>query len=321
MMYRILRALWLALLAIAAVAPGALAAEEIGEVSALAGSLAIIRDGDLVPAAVKGGTNVEEEDLLITAGASAEVILRGLGRLRLWPETVVHLRGAAAGTEIELLSGDVTVLHLAGSEPVRLLSGSIEVLIRTGEATLGAYAGDRRLAVSERGRHMVRSEAGETRFAEPELPVGYDGRLQNIEGSPLLWRRREVQRFGTLGPGVMARRFREYLDLRARFDEAYQELLSYRRLLNRWSFRNGRNLPLQVEEDLAENPGLQVALEEALQIAERMEARYYQLRLDKPYLPDEYGSHLENEDAFLPERLHFVRFLRGTWDRGESRPL
>lgn len=311
MMNRGLRSRSVTLLTIAAVAAASVAAEEIGEVSALAESLAIIRDGELFPGAVEGGTAVEEEDLLLTGGASAEVVLNGLGRLRLWPETVVHLRGAAGGPEIELLAGTITFLRLGGSEPVPLLSGSIQLLIRSGEVTVGAYAGDRRMVVSERGRQMVRSEAGERRFAEPNLPVGYDGRLRNIQGSPLLWRSREVQRFTALGPGAMAQRFQEYLDLRARFDEAYQELLSYRRLLNRWSFRSSRNLPLRVEEDLTENPGLGSVLQESAEISERMEMRYYQLRLDEPYLPDGYRNHLDNEDAFLPDRLHFVRFLRG----------
>lgn len=331
---------WALCMIVGLLAAGAIAAEEIGEVSALADSLAIIRYGELFPGAVEGGVPLEAEDLLFTEEGFAEVVLTGLGRLRLWPETVVHLRGAAAerelaeaetaeaetagaesdtaqseeitrsAVEIELLSGNVTFLRLGGSEPVALLSGPVQLMVRAGEVTLGAYAGGIRLVVSEGGRQMVRSEAGETRFAEPDLPVGYDGRLSNIDEAPLVWRGQRLRRFGSLGPGAMAERFQAYLDLRDRFDEAYEELLNYRRLLNRWSFRNSRDLPLMVDEDLEETPGLAGAISRILSVGEPMEARYYQLRLDAPYLPEEYREHLANEEAFLPERLHFVRFLR-----------
>jgi hypothetical protein len=41
-----------------------------------------------------------------------------------------------------------------------------------------------------------------------------------------------------------------------------------------------------------------------------MERRYYQLRLDAPYLREEFQDHLRQEQAYLPDRLHFLRFLR-----------
>jgi hypothetical protein len=305
-------------LGMALLAAASVGAEEIGEVSALAEPLSIIRDGELFPGAVEGGLAVEAEDLLLTQGGFAEVLLDDLGRLRLWPETVVHLRGSQEvadaederAMEVELLAGTVTLRRLGGSEPVALLSGAIEVLVRAGEVTVGAYAGDLRLVVSERGRQMVRSEAGATRFAEADVPVGYDGRLRNLEEAPLLWRRRGIEEFSSLGPGAMSQRFQEYLDLRARFDRAYQDLLTHRRVLNRWSFRESRGLTVGVEGDLAASPGLPEALRGVLEVGELMEARYYQLRMDAPYLSEEYREHLENEEAFLPERLHFLRFLR-----------
>ena len=161
---------------------------------------------------------------------------------------------------------------------------------------------------------MVRTEAGETRFAEPELPVGYDGRLTTIAGAPLLWRERRLEQFRALSPKAMADRFRAYLDVRDQFDQAYQDLLAHRRILNQWRFRNSRNLPLKVEEDLEGTPALTAALGQVLAVGEPMEARYYQLRLDAPYLAEEYREHLANEEAFLPERLDFVRFLRAVTD-------
>ncbi|MFW6338378.1 MAG: hypothetical protein ACOC25_05575 [Alkalispirochaetaceae bacterium] len=301
--------LFLALLFLATVLEG----EEIGRVAALAESVAIVRAGEPIPGAVEGGTALKAEDLLLTGEGYGEVILDGLGRLRLWPETVVHLRGSV---EIELLTGTVQFRRLGGSGPVPILSGAVTVRIRSGEATVTADAGDLRLVLSESGRQPVLSETGVRRFAEPGRPVGFYRRLSNIEGAPLEWREAALKTFATRGPGEMADRFQEYRELRERFDTAYEELLRYRSTLNRWRSEFRRGLDPKVEETLTGEPELSAALDGVLGVSEEMERRYYQLRLDAPYLREEFREYLRQEDAYLTDRLHFVRFLRALLPAG-----
>lgn len=287
-----------------------LSGEEIGTVAALGESLAIIRAGEALPASVEGGTTLEAEDLLIAGEEYGEVIVDGLGRLRLWPASVVHLRRGEEGVEIELLSGTARFRRIGGSEPATVVSGAVSVGLRAGAATVTADAADIRLVVAESGRRPVLSRSGRRRFAEPGRPVGYVQQLTSIDGSPLAWREAALSEFRSREPGEMARRFREYLELRGRFDSAYGELLTHRAQLNQWSRAYRRGLTPGVADALSENQELNAALDEVLSISEEMEARYYQLRLDAPYLAEEYRDHLRREDAFLLERLHFVRFLR-----------
>ncbi len=300
---RSLGTILLALLFCAALLP----AEEVGRVAALAESVAIIRGGEPLPGAVEGGTPLEAEDLLLTGEGYGEVILDELGRLRLWPNTVVHLR---RGGEIELLSGTLRFRRLGGSEPVPILSGAITLEIRSGEATMSADAGDLRLVVADSGRQPVLSEDGVRRFAEPDRPVGFYQRLSNIEDSPLAWSETALSDFASRGPGEMAERFRGYLELRDRFDAAYEELLLHREVLNRWRRDYRRGVTSAMEETLNGAPELSEALGAAFRVGEEMERRYYQLRLDAPYLREEFQDHLRQEQAYLPERLHFLRFLR-----------
>lgn len=300
----------LATLALLVAVGTSLSGEEIGEVAALAGSLAVIRAGEPLPGAVEGGTSVEAEDLLVTGEGYGEVILHERGRLSLWPATVIHLRRNAGSVEVELLAGTARLRRLGESDPVPFVSGAVTLQMRAGEATITADAGDLRLVVVESGRQPVWSDSGARRFAEPDRPVGYYERLINIEGSPAAWREAALVEFRSRGPGRMAERFREYLELRARFDDAYEALLTHRSTLNRWSREYRRGLTPEIEGALTGTPELSQDLDATLSLGEEMEERYYQLRLDAPYLREEFREHLRQEDAFLLDRLHFLRFLR-----------
>ena len=285
---------------------------QVGLVSAEVGSLEIVRHGKSLPSLVRAGTELHLEDLVRTGLLAGEVILNGRGRLRLDGDTVIHLRATPEGdVEVELLVGRAT---LAGEGGI-IVSGDIVATSGGGILSVATYPGDIRAVVSGAGRHEVvflsgEGDVGGRRFVEMGRPVIYDGRLRNVEGQAVSAAEEAVRSYAAEDPGFHAARMEAYLSLRERFDAAYTALLEHRSLLNQWFLRMERGLSLEVQGDLETNERLRNAVNELLPVAEAMERRYYQLRLDLPYLSQEHRRHLAREDAFILDRLHQVRRVR-----------
>lgn len=317
---------FVAVLSLALCLPGGFAqaaTAPVGEVSAAVGSLEIVRNGGPIPAGIEAGTTLLPEDLLVTAGLPTELLLFDRGRLTLSPETVVHLRRepaaeAAEESTVSVRPAPITVEILSGSarfaafsESVTTMhSGALTASIRDGEASLFAAPGDNRLLVAHRGRQTVRGATGVTRFAEAGRPVVFDGTVRNVAVVPELWLEGAASQFRQASPAEVAGRMDAYVTMGREFNDAYEAVLEYRTILSDWFRRADRRLDTGAQETLAENEGLRETMGALFTVGERMEERFFQLRMDEPYLSRRYREYLADEEAYLLSRLHQLRRLR-----------
>lgn len=289
--------------------PAAAAATEIGIVTADTGSLLVVRQARRLATPLSPGFILESHDLLETSEVPGQFVIEGGGRIELLEETTVHLTLAGEAVEIELLTGSLRVTRTAAGEPLQVRSGELLVSPRTGTIEVAALPGELRLVTAGRGRHEVRSASGERRFVEPALPVAYDGSLSSLSEPPEVWAAVEIDAFASGGPGFFARRMERYLEEEGRFEAAWEEMLVYRSILERWFDRHARGLIPDVESDLEAEPALAAALSSLIENAESFEPTFFQSQIDGPLLYEEHRSYLEDQAAYLRNRLDEVRWL------------
>ena len=312
----------------------------VGEISYIADRATITRNGKTQRADF--GSQIENFDSITTAAKGlAEIAVypeTGIdGTIRVQPNTTLYLELSSLRGEqkaaVELLSGSV-------SAAVKKLAGKSEFAIRGQGVVMGvrgtsfdvatSAAGDVLVTCSE-GRVVCTDENGTELAAEPGTAVEKtaDGdfrsipvRVSDIEAFRRNWNAEKIEAFKANAGLVIRDYAARYIDLKAKFDEAYRGLLVRHDILDKWFREDAKNTVGTKVETMREKTALMPALMKIRGVNFLFERVYHRLLelqeyhrqgFGKGYVgggvnADQFFRRLQNEAGDLENRTGIVRY-------------
>lgn len=242
----------------------ALAAQySIGEITYLEGYPEVIRDGDILYDTLDFGFPIQNFDSIRTDESS-------FVELRLDPSTgidasisvdphthfyvsVSNLRSEQTGS-VELLSGTISVVarEFAGRSRLQVRTQSSVAGVRGTTFTVTTALGGEVLISTQEGLVEVIDEQGFALFAAPGEAVEVDTERNVIRNLKYhsdavdefrrQWVDDRVDAFRANAPRVLRFYCRRYLGAHDQFIQAYEELMSYRTIIDRWIEESRRGI-------------------------------------------------------------------------------
>lgn len=320
----------------------AAAADSVGEISFLQGSVEIVRGEQSHTSDVDFGFVLENFDQITTGSDGlAEVTLDGStgfqGTITVQPDTTFYLdlgnTDSGRSGAVELMAGSVglQVQKLAEADQFEVRSSNVVMGIRgTKFDVTTAVSGDLLVTVDE-GRVECEDSAGSTLFAEPERAVEQvvDGGFQTLpmavgKGAELrrAWMERRVAAFRAAAPRLIRQTALRYALLRARFDRAYESLMANRDILDKWYQEDRRQQQEESSQALAERRsvvGALIAVRRTEYLFSRLFYRILALRRyyfnvarwnDPPgFSTQQFFRRVENDRGQIAERLRTARYV------------
>jgi len=231
------------------------AQDSIGEITYLDGYPEVIRDGDILYDTLDFGFPIQNFDSIRT-DESSSVELRldpstGIdASISVDPSTHFHvnvsnLRSEQTGS-VELLSGSISVVarELTGRSRLQVRTQSSVAGVRGTTFTVTTAIGGEVLISTQEGLVEVTDEQGFALFAAPGEAVEVDTERNVIRNLKYhsdavdefrrQWVDDRVDAFRANAPRVLRFYGRRYLGAREQFVQAYEELMSYRTIIDRW---------------------------------------------------------------------------------------
>ncbi len=318
------------------------AADSIGQVTFLQGSVEIVRGDQTHTSDVDFGFSLENFDQITTgADGVAQLTLDPAtgfdATITVQPDTTFNLDLGETDTgksgALELMAGSVGL-------KVQKLSDAAQFEVRSSNAVMGirgtefdvatAVSGDLLVTVNE-GRVECQDTAGETLFADSERAVEnvVDGDFHTLPVAPgktddfrRTWMERRIAAFRNNAPQLLGRYAGRYALLRVRFDHAYESLLAKREILDRWFQEDRQRRLASRAQTLNERRQIESGLLQLRRIDYVFSRLYYRiLALRRYYLtvsrwPDlpgfsaqEFFQRVENDRPQIIERLRTVRYV------------
>jgi len=239
------------------------AEEPIGQITYLDGYPELIRDGDVLFDTLDFGYPVQNFDSIRTdAYSSVELRLdpsTGIdASISVEPDTHFYLNVSSLRSEqtgsVELLTGSISVVarELTGRSRLQIRTHSSVAGVRGTTFSVTTAVGGEVLISTQEGLVEVTDESGFALFAAPGEAVEVDTernvirnikyRSDTVDAFRQQWLEDRVDAFRANAPRVLRFYARRYLDARRQFVQAYEELMSYRTIIDRWSEESRRGI-------------------------------------------------------------------------------
>lgn len=258
-----MKRIFVAVLVLLVVGAAVSAQNSIGQITYLDGYPEVIRDGDVLYDTLDFGFPIQNFDSIRTdAYSSVELRLdpsTGIdASISVEPSTQFYLNVSSLRSEqtgsVELLSGSISVVvrELTGRSRLQVRTQSSVAGVRGTTFTVTTAVGGEVLVSTQEGLVEVTDARGFALFAAPGEAVEVDTErnvIRNLKYSNdavvefrQQWVTDRVDAFRANAPRVLRFYGRRYLEAREQFIQAYEELMSYRAIIDRWIEESRRGI-------------------------------------------------------------------------------